>query len=101
MQIKLWSVKTTSVIDGGHHVFYRVVGFEKKTLVALHGIRGRMAFGKSITGKTFDLTPDVLNQIQRLAVAGTIIKKLIFDFEKLLFTSVFTRHAPTQHIGLS
>ena len=100
-QVEFGSVKTPSIIDGGHHVFDGVMRFEKKALVALYGIRGRVPFGKGVTRKTFDLSPNVLNQIQRLAISGAVVKKLIFDLEKLGFRAVLARHAAAQHVGLS
>ena len=96
--IELGMVKAPKIIDHSHHKLQREIGFQVQALVAFHGKRGRMAFGKGITCKAFDLMPDFFRYRIFSSQFFTIGEKLILYPLKFIFGTGFSTHAPSQYI---
>jgi hypothetical protein len=79
IEVNPGAVKPTEIVDHTSHEFQWVMGFQVEALVAFHGIGCRMGLGEGITGKGFDLPPDLLRNFLRVAEIPAIFKEFVDD----------------------
>ncbi len=101
VQVEIGAVESTEVVDRGHHVFQWVIGLQKQALVALNRIGGGMSFGKGISGKALDLSPDLGAQLLGVSFLFAIVEELFLNLEKFLSRSELPRHSPPQHVSFA
>ena len=87
------------MLRAGHHEFQRKIIFQVQTLVALHRIRSRMSFGKSVARKGKDLVPNLFGECFGIAFFRTIVPEFTFQPLKVMMAHPFSAHAAAQNIG--
>ena len=75
VEIKPSAVKAPDIVEHSHLKLQRIVAFQVKALVALHGIRGRVCLRERIARKRLDLPPNLLRQRIGIALGLTVIEK--------------------------
>ena len=60
-----------------------------------------MPFGKGISGKALDLSPDLGAQLVGMSFLFAILEELFLNLEKFLSRSELPGHAPPQHVGFA
>ena len=101
VHIALGAVKAAPVVEHGHHVFQGEVGPQKKALVTLHGIGGRVPLGKGVSCKAGHLVPDLRDQGFGIAFLPAVVHEDGPDALKLVARAELAAHAPAQHVGLT
>src|SRR5690606_6863136 len=99
MDVELRAVKTSEIVDHGHHKLQRVIGFEKQALERFHGKTRRVGLAKGIATEAFYLSPYLFGQFGIVASLPGVAEKLGLQIAKRVRRFFLSRHNAPQDVG--